>query len=440
MAGERRVIVGLGDTGMSFARYLHANQLSFTVADDNPALHSREALKELCGIVDVQSITPQLLCQADEIFVSPGVPLAHPAIRQAVAQGVTVHGDVEMFGNLARAPVVAITGTNGKSTVAQLVYELVSAQRDHVELAGNIGTPCLDVLSDDVTCYVLELSSYQLELATALPAEIAVLLNLSPDHLDRYDTLADYYQTKLGIYAEAKALVLNRNLGVALPHLQADRVSSFGLGEAVSSSDFGVSFVSGERWLMQGDNPLMRSSELRITGDHNLENVLASLAVGHLLGLDTASMLESVRLFGGLPHRAETIAEINGVVYINDSKATNPGAMAAAVTGIANGRNVHLIAGGDAKSLSFDDCVEQVLPALKSVSVIGVDPRELMAAFAATEPVACSDMAAAVNRASGQAVAGDVVLLAPGCASFDQYRNYKARGEDYRSQIERLKR
>ena len=437
MARKNNVIVGLGETGLSYARYLSARGEDFIVADDNPGESSIAILDAISADVAIEKITADCLLQADQIFISPGVPLDHEALAIARASGKSLRGDIQLFGELATAPIIGITGTNGKSTVSMLVFELIRDQGKKVSLAGNIGTPCLDVLAEDVDFHVLEISSYQLELATEMKTEVSVVLNLAPDHMDRYASEQEYYQTKLALYDNTSRAVTNRLMSGDLPETLS--AATFGSDFVPGSNNFGLSVSDEKTWLMQGDTVLFSADELQVTGTHNLENVLAGLAIGWLIGLDMGAMLDTARRFKGLPHRSEIVGEIDGVIYINDSKATNPGALVAAVKGQARGRNIHLIAGGDSKGLAFDGLSAELGSHLKGVYLIGKNYAALQNEFSAQGPVACDVLEKAVFAAAARATDGDIVLLSPGCASLDQFRNYIERGDSFRRLVGSLK-
>ena len=430
MAGASNVILGLGETGLSYARYLAARGESFSVLDDAASPRRLEALKLIDSAAVIKPISSEALAGATCIYVSPGVPLALPEL-QGLSSDVVLRGDIQMFGELATAPIVAITGTNGKSTVAQLVFELASAQQDHVVLAGNIGTPCLDVLDEAASLYVLEVSSYQLELATNLSPRVATVLNLSQDHLDRYESEDDYFRTKLTLYDDCDMAVINRDVAYKIP--EGVRTIGFGIDAASGKDEFGIN-VAGD--ITFAGDVLVRADDLKISGRHNLLNVEAALAIGYLLELDLAGMVNTLRSFTGLPHRSEFVAEIDGVRYINDSKATNPGAMIAAVVGESSGRNIHLIAGGDGKDADFSHLGELVADHVKQVYLIGDAAGELQSSLQTVPSARCASLDQAVTAAKTNAGRGDVVLLSPGCASFDQFRDYKHRGDVFRSLVQ----
>lgn len=411
--------------------------------DDAPSPACASALREILPEATITGIDARRLAGAEAIYLSPGVPLTNPGILAARNGGVPVLGDVALFGELANAPVIAITGTNGKSTVARLVHELFCDQQDGVYLGGNIGTPCLDILSDDASCYVLEVSSFQLELAASLPAEVAMVLNLAPDHLDRYPSVEAYYRTKRAIYNNCRKAVINRALSI---DCKAGRVITIGADRPSSPGDLGLAgdALAGDV-IVLGNDVLVTEAELSVKGRHNLLNVMAALAAGLLMDLDLAAMLKVARRFKGLPHRGEIVAEIGGVTYVNDSKATNPGATLASVTGFATGSakggNVRLLLGGDDKGLSFDGLGESLSGLVSKAYIYGASRRRIAAALGGTVESGLFDsLGLALDEAAREAGPGDVVLLAPGCASFDQFDGYAARGEAFRAQVEALAR
>ena len=431
------MIVGLGETGLSYARFLTARGEGFVVADDNPDESNIAALDLISPGTTIGNISADCLLQADEIFISPGVPLDHEAVSIARASGKSLRGDIQLFGELAEAPIIGITGTNGKSTVSRFVFELIRDQGKKVSLAGNIGTPCLDVLAEEVDFHVLEISSYQLELATEMKTEISIVLNLAPDHMDRYASEQDYYRTKLGLYDNTRRAVINRSMSDDLGETQT--AATFGSDIVPGENNFGLSVQGEQTWLTQGNTMLLCADDLQITGTHNLQNVLAGLAIGWLIGLEMSPMLDTARRFKGLPHRSEMVGEVGGVTYINDSKATNPGALVAAVKGQARGRNIHLIAGGDSKGIGFEGLSAELGSHLKGVYLIGANYSALQSEFSAQATIACDVLEQAVSAAAARAIDGDIVLLSPGCASHDQFQSYVDRGDSFKRLVGRLK-
>jgi UDP-N-acetylmuramoylalanine--D-glutamate ligase len=388
----------------------------------------------LCGELDVHTL---LAC--DEIIVSPGVAIATPAIDQAKAAGVPVVGDIELFVRAAKAPIVAITGSNAKSTVTTLVGEMANAAGIRVAVGGNLGTPALNLLNDSVELYVMELSSFQLETVTKLNAKVATILNISADHLDRYENMRAYILAKMRVYFGAEHIVVNRNEVLTHPPLAAGVRSTYFGGKADFGS-FGVMARDGSEFLAKNLTPLMAVSELKIRGRHNLDNALAALALGDAAGIAMDAMLTTLKSFSGLRHRCELVAEKNAVEFYNDSKGTNIGATLAAIKGLA--RNPHqliVILGGEGKGQDFTE-LNPVLGAINCTAVlIGRDAPVIAAALGDRTAIIFADsMDDAVNKAYAAAKAGDAVLLSPACASFDMFKNYEDRGEQFCSAVKEL--
>ncbi|MGB5736647.1 MAG: UDP-N-acetylmuramoyl-L-alanine--D-glutamate ligase, partial [Thiohalocapsa sp.] len=396
-AGAKVLVVGLGKTGLSCARYLHALGCTVAVTDSRESPPGLEQMRaELPDVaLMLGDFADAAFDAAEQIVVSPGVALAEPAIQRALAAGTPVYGDVELFARAVRAPVVGITGSNGKSTVTTLLGLMARQAGKRVGVGGNLGAPVLDILADDADIYVVELSSFQLETTDSLRLRAATVLNLSPDHMDRYPDLASYAAAKQRIFAHAEAAVVNRD-DVAAARL-ADSVPQrrgFTLGEPVEAGDYGVAEHAGAPWIMRGPvqapTPLMPVSNLLLPGTHNLANALAALALGELCGLETAPMCEALGSFRGLVHRSELVAERDGVRWINDSKGTNPGATVAALIGLvpdpSRGKAV-LIAGGDCKGAEFTPLVGAVERAARAVVLIGRDAPLLAEALADRVPL-----------------------------------------------------
>jgi len=428
-----RIVVGLGKSGMSLVRFLANRGVSFAVADTRENPPELETLRREYPQVDVRcgELDVEFLCRADELYVSPGLALATPALQQAAARGVKLSGDIELFARYAKAPIVAITGSNAKSTVTTLVGEMAAAAGKHVAVGGNLGTPALDLLSDDVELYVMELSSFQLETTDQLGAEVATVLNISEDHMDRYSGLPAYHLAKHRVFRGARQVVVNRQdvltrplIGEGLP------CWTFGLNKP-DFHGFGLREENGEKYLaFQFDN-LMPVRELKIRGAHNQANALAALALGHAVGLPMESMLESLRNFGGLEHRCQWLRERDGVSYYDDSKATNVGAALAAIEGLGAdipGKLV-LIAGGDGKGADFSGLRAPVAAHCRAVVLIGRDAELIAQALGDGVPlIRVATLNEAVQRCAERAQTGDAVLLSPACASFDMFKNYEERG------------
>ena len=444
---ERRgkpLIVGLGKTGLSCARYFAARGIPAAVIDSRAQPPGLAALRaELPDTaLFLGGFDGRIFQAASELVVSPGVSLQEPAICAARARGIPVIGDIELFAREAAAPVAAITGSNGKSTVTTLLWEMAAAAGRKVRVGGNLGEPALALLDPAAELYVLELSSFQLETTHSLRAAAAVVLNLSPDHLDRHGSLEDYAAAKARIYTGAAHRIFNRD-DPWVSAMAGQKLSSdlrFTLGTPADSGEFGLRQRDGVAWLCQGEDFLLPATELRIPGRHNLANALAALAMGHVLGLDPTAMRQALYRFRGLPHRTQFVVEFQGVRWYNDSKGTNVGATLAALEGFAAepGRTV-LIAGGEAKGQDFAPLAEVVARTARAVVLIGRDTPLIEQALAGCAPLLrARDMEEAVALAAEQAQPGDRVLLSPACASFDMFRNYEQRGEVFSELARRL--
>ncbi|MCT8953225.1 UDP-N-acetylmuramoyl-L-alanine--D-glutamate ligase [Pseudomonas lundensis] len=429
-----RIVVGLGKSGMSLVRFLARQGVSFAVADtrENPpelATLRRDypQVEVRCGELDVE-----FLCRADELYVSPGLALATPALQAAAARGVKLSGDIDLFARNAKAPIVAISGSNAKSTVTTLVGEMAVAAGKRVAVGGNLGMPALDLLSDDVELYVMELSSFQLETTHQLGAEVATVLNVSEDHMDRYSGLPAYHLAKHRIFRGARQVVVNRQDALTRP-LMSDGLPcwTFGLG-APDFKAFGLREENGEKYLAFEFQNLMPVRELKVRGAHNQANALAALALGHAVGLPFDAMLSSLRTFTGLEHRCQWVRELDGVSYYNDSKATNVGAALAAIDGLGmdmDGKLV-LIAGGDGKGADFSGLRDSVTRYCRAVVLIGRDADLIADALGDAVPqVRTASLDEAIAQCRALAQPGDAVLLSPACASFDMFKNYEERGQ-----------
>ncbi len=438
-----RIVVGLGKSGMSVVRHLARRGLPFAVADTRanpPELATLKAqypgVEVRCGELDVE-----FLCRASELLVSPGLAIATPALQAAAARGVKLSGDIDLFAREAKAPIVAITGSNAKSTVTTLVGEMAAAAGRKVAVGGNLGTPALDLLDDGVELYVLELSSFQLETTDQLNAEVATCLNVSEDHMDRYSGLPAYHQAKHRIFRGARQVVINRDDRLSRPLIGEDvPVWSFGLGKP-DFKGFGLLEEGGEKYLAFQFETLMPVSELKIRGAHNQANALAALALGHAVGLPFDAMLQTLRSFAGLAHRCQWVGERGGVAFYDDSKATNVGAALAAIDGLGAdipGKLV-LIAGGDGKGADFSALHAPVARYCRAVVLLGRDADVLAAALDGAAPLLrVRTLEEAVQQAAACATAGDAVLLSPACASLDMFKNFEERGRLFAAAVEAL--
>ena len=434
------LVVGLGATGLSVARYLQRANITATFFDSRDEPPGIEELGEISPDAKVLLGGKRLPRGIERVIASPGVPDSHPVIKKALKKKLEVVSDIELFARDAKAPFVAITGSNGKSTVTTLIYHMCRADGRNVLAGGNLGEPALDLLDQDQPdVYVLELSSFQLHRTQNLPAQVAVLLNVSPDHLDWHTSEDEYRQSKYRVYRDAKAAVINRADEEAAKHAErCDTVISFGL-DAPADGHYGLRLDDGEPFLARGETLLLASRDLAMYGLHNQLNALAALAAGELLGLDIAAMLRVLVEFPGLPHRMQFVARIGAVDYINDSKATNVAAAVAAIDSVDS--MLVLIAGGDGKGGDFSELATAVEDKLRGAVLIGKDAEKIAHALDTVMPVQFADtMGAAVSMAAKCAESDDTVLLAPACASLDQYDNYMQRGDSFCAAVGALKR
>ena len=432
----RTFLVGLGETGLSVARHLHRRGEEFSVWDEEP---SSEALQRLraewpeapvhSGVFDTEAFR-----HASTVIVSPGIPFDHPALRAAGSAGAQVCGDIELFARVANAPVLGITGSNGKSTTTRLVCHLLERMGAEVRCGGNLGPPALSLLRDEAPdAYVLELSSFQLESTHVLPCRAGVILNLTPDHLDRHGSLEHYREIKLRLYRDAEVAVYNRDD----PHTRPSdpcAQTGFGLDEPPGEEDFGIRRRDGENWFCQGSRWLGACRELPLPGRHNRANGLAALALLWAYGADPKEAAGHLSGFPGLAHRLCLVAEIDGVRWYDDSKATNFDALAAALASFEE--PCVLLAGGRAKDDDPARVRDIVFRRTRAVVLFGEDGPDLARAWTGAKTRVVPSMAEAVEEARALAHAGDRVLLSPGCTSFDQYGNYRERGADFLRCIE----
>ena len=437
LKAKRVLVLGLGETGLSALRWLATKGAVMSAADsrDNPP-----------NIDDLRRTMPQVaiytgkfkqavLLDAELIVISPGVALSEPAVQAAIKHGIPVIGDVELFAQYRpkNAKVIGITGSNGKTTVTTLVGEICKAAGLNTIVAGNIGLPVLDALSMDVPdVYVLELSSFQLETTINLHLDVATVLNVCEDHMDRYGAIADYAAAKARLLKYTKVAVLNRNDATSLA-MQAENIITFGLNAALDVNDFGL-IQNGELWLASGQRKLCKTSALKIAGQHNVANALAAAALCTAIGIEKDVIVDTLIKFKGLAHRVEWVANIDDVDYYDDSKGTNVGATCAAIAGMSkNGlsQKVVLIAGGDGKGQDFAPLAAAVQANSRAVVLIGRDAALIEAVLLPTEvPLYhAEDLPEAVNIAKKVAQKGDAVLLSPACASLDMFNNYVHRAE-----------
>lgn len=436
----RAIVVGLGRTGFSCARYLQSRGLDFAVTDSRVSPPESAALDQLAPDVEVRfgAFDETLLQGAAQVIASPGVSLREPFLISAAARGIPIIGDIELFAREAKAPIAAVTGTNGKSTVTTLVGLMANAAGRRAIAGGNLGRPALDLLDDPVPeLYVLELSSFQLDTTLSLRAAAAAVLNVTPDHMDRYQTIEEYAAAKARIFQNCDTAIVNMDdIAVRTMHYQSSRVLGFSL-HADPAADYYVHSQGDDVILMCARERLIAMSELKIAGLHNAANALASLAMCEALGLSRPACLQALRDFPGLPHRSQWVADVNGVRYVDDSKGTNVGATLAAVAGMPG--SLVVIAGGQGKGQDFKPLAQAFRGKVRHVVLLGQDAKQLDAALqgVATTQFA-KDMNEAVQLAASAARNGETVLLSPACASLDMFRDYSHRGDVFAAAVRGL--
>lgn len=451
-------MLGLGDTGLSMTRWLARHGADVRVADSRAEPpHAAWLARELPRVaLATGAFSDGTLRDADLIAISPGLDRREAPIARAIERGVPVAGDVELFAQALKQPgtrnpklgtakVLAITGTNGKSTVTAMTGEICRAAGRETVVAGNIGTPALDALGaieDGAAApeiFVLELSSFQLESTASLEPAAAAMLNLTEDHLDRYDGMADYAAAKARVFAGGGVQVLNRDDRWSMSMARSGRtLFTFGGGQPRAETEWGIGSARGGDLLARGSHAVMAVSELPLAGLHNAANALAAHALAHAIGAPDEALARALRSFRGLPHRMQRVAEHEGVLFLDDSKGTNVGATVAALAGMR--QPVVLIAGGDGKGQDFSPLAPAVKARARAVVLIGRDAEQLARAIAASGvPLErAAGMDEAVQAAFRASRAGDAVLLSPACASYDMFRNYVHRAEVFVAAVRRL--
>jgi UDP-N-acetylmuramoylalanine--D-glutamate ligase len=441
------LIVGLGKTGYSCLHY-------FTQKNITKHIKVVDTRKDPPFLLQAQENFPHVefslgefkeedFFNADTIVLSPGVSLHHPLIAQSQEKGIPVIGDIELFAREVKAPVIAITGSNAKSTVTALVTHMAKTAGLNAKAIGNIGVPVLDALEDlSVELFVMELSSFQLETLESLRPNAAVILNICEDHMDRHDSFDDYLFQKLKIYRQAKSVVVN----IDDPILKNKRIPRAGFRlhytlQSPKKGEFGVLKEVNQSFLSFGTTRLLAVSQLYASHAHEVSNALAALALGYAVGLPFAAMIKALQTFKGLPHRCEYVEDVGEVTWINDSKGTNVGASVAAIRSIKKSiaGNLILLAGGDSKGADFSDLIREIKTSVARLVLIGRDKKEIAKLLPAGIPYECVDtMPEAVLLAARLAKAGDAVLLSPACSSLDMFTSFEARGNLYKSLVREL--
>lgn len=440
VTNRKTAILGMGVTGISVASFLSAKGMPFDFADSRLEPPNLKQVKRdyPSAKLALGSFDKDFLASYDRLIVSPGISLDEPALIHASKKGVELLGDLELFLDYAKAPVVMITGSNGKSTVTALLGQMAIDSGLSVGIGGNIGTPMLDLLDNHHQLYVLEASSFQLELLNDSRGAVSGLLNISPDHLDRYQDIQKYHAAKHRIFRGASKVVINREDRLTRPLISTQiPMTSFGLNQPDLGS-FGVLEGIEEGYLSYGIERLMLIDQVALKGKHNIANVLAALALGYSVDLPMQTMLETVKTFKGLSHRCQTVAKINSVLYVNDSKATNVGATLAALKGFgsAANKNLILIAGGQAKDQDFTDLKQTVSDYVKLLILIGEDADKLGSVLKdCCQQIKTDSLEEAVAQTHQLAKTGDIVLLSPACASFDMYSGFEERGRCFHNAV-----
>ena len=435
--GGLKVVAGLGISGVAAVNFLHEHGYRVAVTDSRKTPPGHDQIPS-----DVQTsfgqLDQELLLQAEEIVISPGLDPQLPEIQAAIAQGIAVVSEIQILRRFTDKPIMAITGSNAKSTVTTLIGLMAKDAGVKVAVGGNLGRPALDLTKDDPELYILELSSFQLETTSNLHAEVAVILNMSEDHLDRHGDMMGYHTAKHRIFQGVKKVVYNRDDSLTRPLVpDATPMQSFGLN-APDMNQYGILKENdGTMWLARGRERLLKSSEMYIQGTHNIANALACLALGEAIGLPLASMLETLKTFKGLEHRCEFVKEVQGVRYYNDSKGTNIGATLAAIDGLGAAiepqqGKVAIILGGQGKGQDFTALRDALSKYAKLAVLIGEDRAVIEQAIAGTTTLLhAASLQEAVELCQQHTQAHDVVLLSPACASFDMFKGYSERGHQF---------
>ncbi|MFT0695881.1 UDP-N-acetylmuramoyl-L-alanine--D-glutamate ligase [Acinetobacter bereziniae] len=435
--GGLKVVAGLGISGVSAVNFLHENGYRVAVTDSRQLPPGHDQIPATVQ-TSFGKLDQDLLLQAEEIVISPGLDIKLPEIQAAIAKGIPVVSEIQILRRATDKPIVAITGSNAKSTVTTLIGLMAQDAGVKVAVGGNLGRPALDLTRDDPDVYILELSSFQLETTSNLNAEVAVVLNMSEDHLDRHGDMAGYHAAKHRIFQGVKKVVFNRDDSLTRPLVpDVTPMQSFGLN-APDLKQYGILREdNGTIWLARGRERLLKSSEMYIQGTHNVANALACLALGEAIGLPIDKMLETLKSFKGLEHRCEFVKEVAGVRYYNDSKGTNIGATLAALDGLgaaieAQGGKVAIILGGQGKGQDFTALRQSLEKYAKLAVLIGEDRPVIEKAIqGTTELLHAETLQEAVALCQQHTQAQDVVLLSPACASFDMFTGYPQRGHRF---------
>lgn len=449
MDAKLYLVIGLGKTGHSIARYLKRRKINFVMFDTRATVKGLDDFKKDFPEVDfyLESIPDDVLKKIAVGIVSPGVDCNLAVIQNIISQGIPIYGDIECFAKEVSSPVIAITGTNGKSTVTSLVGEMAKNFEICVGVGGNIGTPVLDMLDDgqQYGLWVLELSSFQLDLTSSLRPLAATILNISPDHLDRHGNLENYILAKQRIFMNAEYYVYNREDNYTKPfeiqNISLNKLISYGLDAPRQANDWGMRENNGELYIARGSTNILPITKAKLKGKHNWLNMLAASALAHAAGISFNAIKNALEEFPSLPHRSEFIRTLDGVDWIDDSKGTNIGATIAALDGLGSSikGKIVLIAGGQGKGADFRELRDSVSKFVKTVIVIGEDAQLIKIALEdVSDVVRAENLQDAVKIARTKAKNGDMVLLSPACASLDMFRDFNHRGEVFKEVVDGL--
>ena len=420
------VVVGLGVTGLSVIRHLQRQPQPLTIRVIDTRL-SPPGLEQISGDVEVHSGSWNIewLLGADLIVANPGIALSSPELVTAQQAGISIIGDIELFAWSVKVPVIAITGSNGKSTVTDLTGEMAKSAGIKTAIGGNIGYAALDLLEQDAELYVLELSSFQLETTSSLRLKAAAFLNLSEDHMDRYEGMSDYRRAKLRIFDHADVCIVNREDKQTSPDTPRNTVS-FGLD---SNHEYGVMLIDGQEWLCKGDRPIITCSEIGLVGRHNVANCLVAIALIDAAGIDCFNAVSAIKTYHGLAHRCQVVVNSNGVRWVNDSKATNVASTKAALSGLQLDGTLHLLVGGDGKGADFSELKELLTPLKLQLHCYGADGEVFIPLHESAKR--WKSIEEVIKSITPHLQSGDIVMLSPACASFDQFTNFMARGDEF---------
>lgn len=441
--GQHICVVGLGKTGISAVAFLRKQGFKVTALDTRVNPPGLEEVKAHYPEVPLYlgELPLDILKTAKLIVLSPGLSIHHPALEACEALKIPIFSDIELFSHYHKGPVLGITGSNGKSTVTMLVAHILKGAGVPSKMGGNIGIPVLDLLPmDSHESAVLELSSFQLDSTESLCVSVACILNITPDHMDRYATFDDYVNSKHRIYKHCTKAVVNRDEPITMPKDKNIPVVSYGLSEP-KAGEYGIRTENNTVWLVRGDTKIVDTARLKLAGKHNWANVLASIAMVEQFNIPLQTLRDLLESFTGLPYRCEWRAELKGVPWYNDSKGTNVGATLAAIQGLAhdNSKNIILIAGGQGKGADFSCLQDSVGKHVKMAVLYGEDGHKIQQGIEHHTAIhKAHTLEEAVNLAHDKSQKGDVVLFSPACASFDMFKNFEHRGDVFNQLVKGL--